>query len=69
MTDDAIAIPADEAASRIGVSKRTWLRMNRDGEIPAPRKIRSMIRWDVAELRAWSAAGMPSRSEWEARRQ
>ena len=59
-----IAVDATAAAVLFGLSKRTWLRMNADEEIPAPRQIRG-LRWDVAELRAWSAANCPVRAEWQ----
>ena len=59
-----IAVDATAAAVLFGMSKRTWLRMNAEKQIPAPRQIRGAIRWDVAELRAWSAADCPVRSKW-----
>ena len=61
-TTAPIAVDASEAGALFGMSKRSWERMDKAGLVPAPRKLSAqMIRWDVAELRAWSANGMPPR--------
>jgi predicted DNA-binding transcriptional regulator AlpA len=44
---------------------RTW---NAAGKLPAPVRIGGRVVWRVDEIRAWLAAGAPSRNEWEARR-
>ncbi len=61
---DKILVDASDAAILCGVSKQTWMRAHKDGQVPEPRKLRSMIRWDVQELRAWTAAGCPERAKW-----
>ena len=62
-TSDKILVDAFDAASLCGVSKQTWLRANKDAQVPTPRKLRSKILWDVQELRAWTAAGCPERAK------
>ena len=44
---------------------RTW---DAAGKLPAPVRIGGRVVWRVDEIRAWLAAGAPSRTEWEARR-
>ena len=61
---DPIAVEAATASGMFGMSVKSWNRMNREEQIPAPRKMRGMFRWDVAELRAWTAAGCPVRADW-----
>ncbi len=63
-TSDKILVEAPDAASLCSMSRRMWMRLNKDEQIPAPRKLRSKTLWDVAELRAWSAAGCPERAKW-----
>lgn len=43
---------------------RTW---DAAGKLPAPLRIGGRVVWSVAEIRAWLAAGAPSRDEWAAR--
>ena len=42
---------------------RTW---DAAGKLPAPVRIGGRVVWVVAEIRAWLAAGAPSRDEWAA---
>lgn len=65
---DAIAVSAETAARLFETSKRTWYRMHHDGLVPEPRIMQSLVRWDVAELKAWSAAGCPPRKVWNGRK-
>lgn len=60
----------EQAASLLGISPSTLKRMARAGKIgPAPIKFSSrLVRWPEAELRAWAAAGCPSRKKWAERR-
>jgi predicted DNA-binding transcriptional regulator AlpA len=63
-----LLLTAHQAAELCGLSKATWWRLHAARKCPAPIKIGSSTRWRVAELRAWTEAGCPSRAEWEALR-
>lgn len=61
-----LAVSADVACQSIGVSPATWARMSSAGKTPSPIKLSSgCVRWRVADLEAWVAAGCPSRAEFE----
>ena len=53
------------AAELVGLSARTWRRMETAGLVPAPIRCGGSLRWGVAELAAWVEAGCPSRDRWE----
>lgn len=65
---EPLAVDAKGAAALIGISDRTWRRMNAAGQCPRPMKLGGAVRWRVAELREWVDAGAPSRAKWEERR-
>ena len=54
-----------EVAELFGVSERKWRGMDCAGQVPMPIRLGEQPRWCVAELRAWAAAGAPSRVAWE----
>lgn len=56
------------AAAALGVSTRTLRRLCAAGRVPAPVRLGSRIVWSADELRAWVAAGCPSRERWAAAR-
>ena len=56
-----IAVDADVAAAMFGMSAQSWRRKAKAGLVPAPGRMGPMLRWDVADLKAWSAAGMPTK--------
>ena len=56
-------------AQVLSLSPRTVHRFNSSGKIIKPLKISGSVRYLESELMAWIQAGMPSRSEWEARKQ
>ena len=64
-TDNRIAIGAAAAAEMFSFSERHWRQLDVEGKVPAPRRLGRSVRWDVAELQRWSAAGCPDRVEWE----
>ena len=64
--EPALLLPARQAAALCGVSPATWWRWEAAGKIPAAVRIGSTVRWRRAELEAWTAAGCPSRAEWQA---
>jgi predicted DNA-binding transcriptional regulator AlpA len=54
-----------DAAEYIGLSRSCMLNADKDGQVPAPHRIRNCVRFDRLELDRWIDAGMPSRAEWE----
>ncbi len=66
--DRMIAVDKTGAAALFSLSRGTWDRMHRAGKCPPPILVMKSIRWDVADLRAWSAAGCPNRTTWKKRR-
>lgn len=59
-----VLVDAAALAELLGVSLITVRRWDSAGKLPAPRRLGACVRWDLAEIRAWSAAGCPQRSEW-----
>ncbi len=61
-----LALRRDDAARAIGVSVRTFDSMTADGRLGPPglRFSKDIRVWPVEELRAWLAAGAPSRQIW-----
>jgi predicted DNA-binding transcriptional regulator AlpA len=57
---------AKRAASLVGVSMRTWWRLNSAAKIPAAVRVGHSKRWRVQELEEWIEAGCPDRRKWEA---
>lgn len=53
-------ITGREAARKIGVSYRHWLRLCDGGLAPWGIKLRSLRRWDVVELDRWIFDGCPA---------
>lgn len=65
---EPLAVDANRAASLYGVSVRFWWTLHSSGRCPLPVRLGRAVRWDVAELRAWLAAGCPTRDKWAAMR-
>jgi len=63
---EPLAIDAAEVGKLFGVSERHVWAMNSRGRLPRPIRLGRAVRWRVAELRDWLAAGCPERSRWEA---
>ena len=63
-----LGIDADESGALFGVTGRGWRKWDAAGLVPAPFYLGRLPRWSPGELRAWSAAGAPSRERWEAMR-
>jgi predicted DNA-binding transcriptional regulator AlpA len=68
--DDAQLIEASELWSLLSISAATGWRWKAAGRLPKPIDFgsasRSTLRWRLAEVRAWIAAGCPRKAEWEA---
>lgn len=52
-------IDGQAAASKAGVSYRTWLRLCDAGLAPWGTKLSALRRWDAAAIDDWIAAGCP----------
>lgn len=60
-----LAVSAEQAADLMTVDRATWYRWHSAGLVPSPAKIGGTVRWSLAELSAWAAAGCPARDAWE----
>lgn len=60
-----ILVGADCGAALLGLSRSTFLRMDRSGRL-GPRSILlgRLRRWHRYQLEAWAAAGCPPRTQW-----
>ncbi|MFO0804351.1 MAG: hypothetical protein U0791_14660 [Gemmataceae bacterium] len=64
-----ILVSARRAAALLGIGLRTLRTMDAAGRLPAPVRLSpGCVRWRLADLDAWAAAGCPDRETWEARR-
>ncbi len=64
-----LALPAADVAKMRGISERHLWALNSSGRLPRPVRFGRAVRWPVAELKAWLAAGAPERSRWETMRE
>ena len=64
---DVLLVGTDEAARLLGISRRSFERIDRNGKLgPMPIKILAgRVLWSVEELRAWVRAGSRSRADWQ----
>jgi excisionase family DNA binding protein len=58
--EEPLLINAEELARLINVSKRTLWRLRSAGDLPAPVRLGSTVRWRLDEIRAWIGQGCPS---------
>jgi len=61
---EKLLLSASEAARLCGVSRSLWWGLHSAGKIPLPVKLSGRTLWRCDELRAWVAAGCPSRDRW-----
>lgn len=61
----AFAVGTKTLAEMLGVSTRHVQRMDAAGKLPCPLRLGRSVRWSVAELDHWIAAGCPDRKAWE----
>ena len=66
---DPLLLSACEAAKLLSISEATFWRWDSSGEL-GPRGIKKGGRrlWLLSELRDWTEAGLPHRTQWEAMR-
>ena len=55
---------AKDMAISLGVSESHIYRMKGKGLLPKPSRIGGVVRWSIAEVKAWVAAGMPNMLRW-----
>jgi len=58
-------ITAEELAARLSLSKRTIYRLLSAGAMIKPIRLRGIVRWRVAEVEEWIAAGCPDCRTWQ----
>lgn len=65
---EPLLIRVEDAADLAGLSRAKFYQALEAGLIgPEPIRFGKAIRFSLAELRAWAAAGAPPRSEWRRR--
>ncbi|MGE0608309.1 MAG: helix-turn-helix transcriptional regulator [Pirellulales bacterium] len=57
--DLGLLVSADGLAQMLDLSVRTLWRLRSAGKIPAPMKLGGSVRWRLADIHAWIAAGCP----------
>lgn len=64
-TSKSLAMSAETLARQLECSIRTIRRLSSSGKLPAPVHLGGRcVRWAVAEIEAWLAAGAPDRKTW-----
>ncbi len=53
----ATHVDADACASRLGISKRHWLRLVDRGAAPQPTRLGRLVRWKISTLDEWETNG------------
>jgi excisionase family DNA binding protein len=66
-TQTAILLTLKQLCTLLATTSATVTRLRAAGKLPQALRLGGQLRWNAAELRAWIAAGMPARAEWEAR--
>jgi predicted DNA-binding transcriptional regulator AlpA len=59
-------LSAKSSSALVGVSLRTWRRLDSSGKVPAAVRINNAKRWRSQELWEWIQSGCPDRAKWEA---
>jgi excisionase family DNA binding protein len=64
-TTERLLLSAAEAAAMLGISRATFLRLDRSGRL-GPKSVRlgRLVRWHRAQIEVWVGAGCPPRSGW-----
>ena len=64
---EPLAVGAEALGAMLGLSVRTIRQLDAAGKLPKPVTIGARsIRWPVAEIEVWLAAGAPDRVAWNA---
>jgi predicted DNA-binding transcriptional regulator AlpA len=59
-------LSAKLSSAFVGVSLRTWWRLDSSGKVPAAVRVGNAKRWRTQELKDWIDSGCPDRAKWEA---
>jgi predicted DNA-binding transcriptional regulator AlpA len=62
-----LLIDIKDLARLLAVSPRHVFQLNKQQLLPEPVRLGRLVRWSLAEVRAWVAAGCPPRREWAER--
>ena len=57
--DPGQLVGLDKVAELLGCSPRTVYRLADCGRLPRPRKVGTLVRWPIAEIRKWIEDGCP----------
>jgi predicted DNA-binding transcriptional regulator AlpA len=63
---EPLLVTAKQVARLLGISRATVFRRDSMGGLPRSIHLGKAVRWDLAVLKAWIAAGAPPRERWEA---
>jgi predicted DNA-binding transcriptional regulator AlpA len=63
---ECLAVTDAEVAKLLHISRRHVANLDASGRLPRALRFGRAKRWILPELRAWMAAGAPSRDRWEA---
>jgi predicted DNA-binding transcriptional regulator AlpA len=62
-----LLLDGPQVAALLSISLSSFHAMRAMGQFPLPPlHLRRCVRWRVADVRAWVAAGMPAESRWRA---
>lgn len=56
---------AADVAQALQISERHLWTLHASGRLPRPIRFGRAVRWPAEQLRAWLAAGAPTRDVWE----
>ena len=60
-----LLLTAEDVGRELQVSLRTVRRLDMEGKLPEPVHVGRAVRWRREEVRAWIAAGCPTRDHWQ----
>ena len=63
-----LLLDARATAKLLSIGRTKLYTLDISGRLPSPVRLGRSVRWNAAELAAWTAAGCPSRASWEARK-
>lgn len=63
---ELLAVSAEQAAALLGLSRSAFFKQADAGRIgPLPIRFGKSVRYSLAELKSWAAAGCPTRDRWQ----
>jgi len=61
---EPLLLGAKQLATVLNISPGHLHALDNTGKLPSPRRLNKSVRWSVAEIREWIAAGCPDRITW-----